>query len=232
MRRSLDRSKAERRAARRPGDQAKPEGKRLSGHPLVERDKERITMDIVLASQSPRRRELLTRMGLTFTVHAVDIDEHMDRSLPPDKLVEAISREKAAAAANGFDENALIIAADTVVALDGDVLGKPRDPEEARAMLAQLSGREHQVFTGFTVRRGGKTVTRSERTLVKFRPLESAEIEAYVATGEPMDKAGAYGIQEKGALLVEGLQGDYFNVMGLPVCALGLVLKDFGVNCL
>ena len=189
-------------------------------------------MNIILASQSPRRRELLERMGLTFTVHAADIDEHTERALPPDKLVEAISREKAAAAAGDFDPDAIIIAADTVVALDGDVLGKPHGETEAKAMLARLSGREHQVFTGFTVRRGDKVITRSERTLVKFRVLAPAEIEAYVATGEPMDKAGAYGIQNLGSLFVEGLQGDYFNVMGLPVCALGQVLKEFGVSCL
>ena len=189
-------------------------------------------MNIILASQSPRRRELLERMGLTFSVHAADIDEHIERDLPPDKLVEAISREKAAAAAGDFEPDAIIIAADTVVALDGDVLGKPHDQAEAKAMLARLSGREHQVFTGFTVRCGEKVVTRSERTLVKFRVLEPSEIDAYVASGEPMDKAGAYGIQNLGGLFVEGIHGDYFNVMGLPVCALGQVLKEFGVSCL
>lgn len=189
-------------------------------------------MDIVLASASPRRRELLAQMGLTFRVHAVDIDEHMDRSLPPWELVKAISREKAAACAALEGPDALIIAADTVVALDGDVLGKPRDEKEARGMLSRLSGRKHQVFTGFTVRRGEQVVTQSECTEVRFRTLSREEIVRYVSTGEPMDKAGAYGIQEKGALLVERLNGDYFNVMGLPVCALGLVLKDFGVNCL
>lgn len=189
-------------------------------------------MNIILASQSPRRRELLERMGLSFTVHAADIDEHMDRSLPPDKLVEAISREKAAAAARDFDGNALIIAADTVVALEGQILGKPRDKADAKRMLSLLSGNHHQVYTGFTARRGEKVVTRSECTLVKFRSLDPGEIEAYIASGEPMDKAGAYGIQALGGLLVEGIRGDYFNVMGLPVCALGQVLKEFGVRCL
>ena len=189
-------------------------------------------MNIILASQSPRRRELLERMGLSFTVHAADIDEHMDRSLPPDKLVEAISREKAAAAARDFDGNALMIAADTVVALNGQILGKPHDEADARRMLSLLSGNHHQVYTGFTVRRGEKVITRSECTLVKFRTLEPREIDAYVASGEPMDKAGAYGIQALGGLLVEGIRGDYFNVMGLPVCALGQVLKEFGVRCL
>jgi len=189
-------------------------------------------MDIILASQSPRRRELLTQMGLSYCVEAADIDEHMDRALPPDKLVEAISAEKAAAVARIEGNAPLIIAADTVVVLDGAVLGKPHDEKDAREMLSRLSGCKHQVYTGFTVRQGEKVVTRSECTGVVFRALTAEEIAAYVATGEPMDKAGAYGIQGVGALLVEGVEGDYFNVMGLPVCALGKVLKEFGVNCL
>ncbi len=189
-------------------------------------------MDLVLASQSPRRRELLTQMGLSYRIEAADIDEHMERSLTPDKLVEAISGEKAAAVARVEGAAPLIIAADTVVVLDGAVLGKPQDEEDARRMLSRLSGCEHQVYTGFTVRRGEQIVTKSERTAVRFRPLSREEIISYVATGEPMDKAGAYGIQGLGALLVEGIDGDYFNVMGLPVCQLGLVLKEFGVNCL
>jgi len=189
-------------------------------------------MDIVLASQSPRRQELLRQMGLTYRLHAVDIDEHMERRLPPGNLVEAISREKAAACATFEPADAIIIAADTVVALDHAVLGKPHSEKEAREMLTALSGKAHQVYTGFTVRQGGTAVTQSECTDVRFRPLSREEIDAYVATGEPMDKAGAYGIQGMGALLVDAIQGDYFNVMGLPVCRLGLVLKQFGVNCL
>jgi len=189
-------------------------------------------MDIVLASQSPRRRELLTQMGLPYRVHAVDIDEHMDRSLPPDRLVETISAEKAAHCAALEGPGPLIIAADTVVALDGSVLGKPHDEQDARRMLRALSGRVHHVFTGFTLRQGERSVTQSEGSDVRFRPLTDAEIDAYVRTGEPMDKAGAYGIQGFGSLLVEGIVGDYFNVMGLPVCRLGLALKEFGVNCL
>jgi len=189
-------------------------------------------MDIVLASASPRRRELLGQMGLEFRIVTPDIDEHMERSLPPDALVEAISAEKAAAVAGQVGAQALVIAADTVVALDGALLGKPKDEAEARRMLSRLSGRHHQVFTGFTVRQGGRAVSRSERTEVAFRALQEEEIAAYVRTGEPMDKAGAYGIQGLGALLVEGIRGDYFNVMGLPVCALGQVLGQFGVKCL
>lgn len=189
-------------------------------------------MDIILASQSPRRRELLGQMGLTFRIIVPDIDEHMDRTLPPDRLVETISAEKARAVALEAGPEAVVIAADTVVAWNGEILGKPRDEAQAREMLGHLSGQSHQVYTGFTVRRGESSVTRSECTQVNFRPLTRSEIAAYVATGEPMDKAGAYGIQGLGSLLVEGIRGDYFNVMGLPVCLLGQTLKEFGVDCL
>lgn len=186
-------------------------------------------MNLILASASPRRRELLAQMGLTFQVRAADIDEHMDRSLPPDQLVETISAEKARAAAETAGPGSLILAADTVVAWNGRVLGKPEDEAQAAEMLALLSGRTHQVYTGFTLRRGEQIETHSQMTLVTFRPLTQAEIAAYVATGEPMDKAGAYGIQGLGSLLVEAIQGDYFNVMGLPVCLLGQTLAHFGV---
>ena len=189
-------------------------------------------MDIVLASQSPRRQELLSQIGLSYRVHAVDIDEHLDRELAPGPLVEAISQEKAAHCAALEGPAPLIIAADTVVAKGHTILGKPHSREEAAEMLRFLSGSLHQVYTGFTIRQGERSITRSECTSVSFRPLSEREIEAYTATGEPMDKAGAYGIQELGSLLVEGIQGDYFNVMGLPVCALGQALKDFGINCL
>ena len=139
-------------------------------------------------------------------------------------------RQKAEEISAGAGPEDLIIAADTVVSIDGRVLGKPRDPEDAAAMLAALSGREHTVYTGVTVRRGGETVTEHEATAVRFRPLTEGEIADYVATGEPMDKAGAYGIQDYGALLVEGISGDYFNVVGLPVCRLGRILTRFGVD--
>ena len=187
-------------------------------------------MDIILASQSPRRRELLERMGLPFRVITPDIDEHMERSLPPGELVAAISAEKAGAVAAQAGPDAIVIAADTVVALDGAVLGKPGDERDAARMLSALSGRTHQVFTGLTVAQGGTVRTVSEETAVTFRPLTEGEIAAYVRTGEPMDKAGAYGIQGYGALLVEGIRGDYYNVMGLPVCRLGGLLKELGVD--
>ena len=188
-------------------------------------------MQIILASQSPRRRELLGRMGIeNFLVRPAQGEELFDPTLTPAQLVESLSRQKAEEISAGAGPEDLIIAADTVVSIDGRVLGKPRDPEDAAAMLAALSGREHTVYTGVTVRRGGETVTEHEATAVRFRPLTEGEIADYVATGEPMDKAGAYGIQDYGALLVEGISGDYFNVVGLPVCWLGRILTRFGVD--
>ena len=190
-------------------------------------------MDIILASQSPRRRELLERMGVRdFRIVTPDIDEHMDRDLPPQELVGRISLEKALAVQEQEGNSPIIIAADTVVALDGAVLGKPADQLEAFKMLSTLSGCRHQVYTGMTVLRGGEKYTVSEETTVTFRELSAEEIDRYIATGEPMDKAGAYGIQGYGALLVEGIQGDYYNVMGLPVCRLGCLLRQLGVDCL
>ena len=189
-------------------------------------------MDIILASQSPRRRELLEHMGVEFRVVTPDIDEHMERELPPDELVRRISAEKARAVAAQAGPDAIVIAADTVVALDGAVLGKPADELEAFKMLSTLSGCRHQVYTGLTVLRGKEMHTVSEETAVTFRELSEKEITNYIRTGEPMDKAGAYGIQGYGALLVEGIQGDYYNVMGLPVCRLGGLLKELGVDCL
>ena len=190
-------------------------------------------MDIILASQSPRRRELLERMGVgDFRIVTPDIDEQMDRDLPPGELVGRISLEKALAVQAQEGKGPIIIAADTVVALDGAVLGKPADELDAFKMLSTLSGCRHQVYTGLTVLRGEEQYTVSEETTVTFRELSAEEIYRYVATGEPMDKAGAYGIQGYGALLVEGIQGDYYNVMGLPVCRLGLLLRRLGVDCL
>ena len=189
-------------------------------------------MDIILASQSPRRRELLERMGVRdFRVVTPDIDEHMDRELPPEELVRRISLEKALAVQEQEGNTSIIIAADTVVALDGRILGKPADGPDAFAMLSALSGRRHQVYTGLTVVCGAQRLTEHEVTAVTFRSLSSAEICAYIATGEPMDKAGAYGIQGRGALFVEGIEGDYYNVMGLPVCRLGRILARLGVDC-
>ncbi len=191
------------------------------------------TSKIILASNSPRRKELLERIGITdFTVAAPNVDESVEDGLSPAEIVEQLSLRKARAAAKKAGPSDLIIAADTVVALDGAVLGKPRDKGAAFAMLTALSGREHHVFTGVTVLRGEEAATLHEETAVTFRQLTPEEIRGYIATGEPMDKAGAYGIQGIGALLVSGIRGDYCNVMGLPVFRLGQILSSFGVDLL
>ena len=189
-------------------------------------------MDIILASQSPRRKELMGQIGLKFKVISPNVDEHMEGNPSPAQLVEELSLRKARAVARQADGEALIVAADTVVALEGTVLGKPEDEREAFAMLSALSGNRHYVYTGVTVLRDGRAVTQHEVTTVTFRELEPDEISSYIATGEPMDKAGAYGIQGLGALLVSGIEGDYFNVMGLPVYRLGRILAGFGIDLL
>ena len=268
-------------------------------------------MELILGSQSPRRRELLERMGLEFRVLTAEIDETKYETEDPEDSVRRICRAKARAVAQAFPQSLplegkappqgadevsyrsaassgyLILTSDTIVVLDGRILGKPHSPEEARAMLRALSGREHAVYTAFTLLPiafplGGhnspgdccefirqcdssadatgnlkrwwhpaspasrmtdegrldtaagnesfEPFTHCEKTRVKFRDLTEAEIDAYVATGEPMDKAGAYGIQGRGAMLVEAIHGDYFTVMGLPVCALAQALKRYGID--
>ena len=190
-------------------------------------------MKIILASQSPRRKELLERMGIQdFETISPNVDESAFHGLPPEELVRRLSAEKAAAVAGKVGEDAVVIAADTVVALEGAVLGKPADELDAFKMLSALSGVRHQVYTGVTVCRGGEKQTAHEVTDVTFRELSEREIEDYISTGEPMDKAGAYGIQGYGALLIQGISGDYYNVMGLPVCRLSGILSRFGVDCL
>ena len=190
-------------------------------------------MSMILASQSPRRRELLGQMGFTdFIIRPARGEEAAAPGLTPAQLVEALSAQKAAEVAASAEQDDLVIAADTVVAVDGRVLGKPHSTDEAFEMLSSLSGREHTVYTGVTLRRGAQVLTAHEATHVTFRSLTPEELRAYIATGEPMDKAGSYGIQGYGALLVEGIRGDYSNVVGLPVCRLGLMLKEFGVDAL
>ena len=184
-------------------------------------------MQLILASQSPRRRELLGLTGLDFTVRVADIDETMDETKPPVEEVARVSREKAMAVSREPDD--VVIAADTIVVCEGKVLGKPRDAEDAFRMLSLLSGRNHQVMTGMTVLRGDEIVTHTEVTSLRFRKLHPEEIRAYIATGEPMDKAGAYGIQGGAALFCTRMEGDYYNVMGLPVCALTVILRTFGL---
>ena len=171
---------------------------------------------VILASQSPRRRELLELVGIAHEVRPADVDETPFAGEEPAPHAERLARAKAQKLA-GEHPDALVIAADTIVVVDGDILGKPRDAADAAAMLARLSGREHAVFTAAAVARGGHVVSGVERVRVVFRDLAPAEITAYVATGEPMDKAGAYGIQGYGATIVERIEGDYFAVMGLPL---------------
>ena len=190
-------------------------------------------MAIILASQSPRRRQLLEQMGFTdFLIRPAQGEELADPNLDPGGLVEALSRQKALEISASADPEDLIIAADTVVAVDGAVLGKPRDPADAARMLSLLSGRAHTVYTGVTVRRGTFSRTAHEATQVRFRPLTQSEISAYIATGEPMDKAGAYGIQGRGCVLVEGIDGNYHNVVGLPTCLLAGMLRQVGIDVL
>jgi septum formation protein len=189
-------------------------------------------MNIVLASASPRRQELLARIGLPFTIQIPDIDENNVSGLQANELVETLSQIKATEVAKNCTPDDLVIAADTVVVLDGHILGKPSSKEEALSMLSSLSGRTHEVYTGVTIRQGDRFQTTHEISSVRFRLLSAEEIHHYISTGEPMDKAGAYGIQGYGALLISGIQGDYFNVMGLPVCRLGQMLCSFGIDVL
>ncbi len=180
-------------------------------------------MQLILASQSPRRKELLGLFHIPFTVRVADIDETMDPLKEPAREVARVSRAKAEAVPR--DRGDIVVAADTIVVLGGRVLGKPADEADAVAMLTALSGRDHQVMTGLTVLRDGQVLTHTEITDIHFRPLSQKEIEAYVASGEPMDKAGAYGIQGGAALFAEKMHGDYYNVMGLPVCRLWQLLQ-------
>lgn len=203
---------------------------------------------LILGSQSPRRRELLRQLGLDFTVRTADLDESVYETDDPIRTVCATCEAKARAVAaslrrepvNGQPADGcrqLVLTSDTIVVLDGVIMGKPHSPEQAEAMLTALSGKRHSVFTAFTLlpvdpEGPGQPETEYVETRVRFRPLSRREILAYIATGEPMDKAGAYGIQGMGACFVEGIEGDYFTVMGLPLCRLSQRLKDYGIDVL
>jgi len=184
------------------------------------------TARILLASASPRRRELFAHLGYPFATCAVEVDEApLPREEAPATVLR-LARAKAEAARLD-DPDGIVIGADTVVEVDGTILGKPADPADAARMLARLAGREHRVWTGVAVLGPGtREAVEAAVTRVWFRPMGPDEIAAYVATGEPLDKAGAYGIQERGAVFVERIEGDYFTVVGLPLCRLGLLLKD------
>lgn len=181
-------------------------------------------MNLILASASPRRKELMGLFRLPFVIRAADIDETMNSDADPATEVGRVSRLKAMATPR--EQGDIVVAADTIVVCGSTVLGKPHSEAEAVAMLTMLSGRDHQVMTGVTVLRDGVSRTFTEITDIHFRHLSEREIRAYVATGEPMDKAGSYGIQGGAALFCSHMVGDYYNVMGLPVCRLGEVLRE------
>lgn len=180
-------------------------------------------MELILASQSPRRKALMELFRIPFSVRVADIDETMDEAKLPYDEVARVSRLKAEAVPRKHDD--IVVAADTVVVCSGTVLGKPKDEADALRMLRLLSGKDHQVMTGLTVLKGNVSAVCTEVTDIHFRELSDREILAYIRTGEPMDKAGSYGIQGGAALFAEKINGDYYNVMGLPVCRLGQLLK-------
>jgi septum formation protein len=184
---------------------------------------------VVLASASPRRRDLLDLIGIAHDVRPANIDETMRPRETPRRYAERLAREKASAIAKR-DPDLITIGADTVVVINRKVLGKPADAKDAARMLRMLSGREHTVITAVAVSRGRKLRSAIEEVRVKFRRLRDDEIEAYIAMGEPMDKAGAYGIQGYGATIVERIEGDYFAVMGLPLVRLVGLMRDVGVR--
>ncbi|TCS96504.1 septum formation protein [Hazenella coriacea] len=191
-------------------------------------------LEIVLASGSPRRQEMLTQLGVPFRVQVSQVDENVEEELTPDLLVEQLANRKAVAVANQC-ENALVIGADTIVVLDGKVLGKPKDEQEAMDMLQQLQGKKHQVFTGISVIHINEGFMQNQQvahrmTEVTMRPLSQDKIRRYVETGDPLDKAGAYGIQGKGAVLIEKISGCYFNVVGMSLSLLDEMLEQIGFS--
>jgi len=188
---------------------------------------------LILASTSPRRKEILTKTGLKFSVVASNYQEDMDKKIPPLKLAEFLSYQKARLVIKNHP-NSVIIGADTFVVHGNKLLGKPHTPKEALKMLKKISSQTLKVITGFTIidTDSNKKISRSVSTKVIIKKLSKAEIVNYVKTREPLDKAGAFGIQGKGALLIEKIEGDFFNVMGLPLNALAIELKKFGFKIL
>ncbi|MBE6850870.1 MAG: septum formation protein Maf [Ruminococcus sp.] len=183
-------------------------------------------MGLILASASPRRQELLKRITEDFSVHPVDADETLPAGMPVELAPSFLADVKAQAAAQQFPED-IVIGCDTIVVLEDEIMGKPRDREDAFRMLRRLSGETHKVMTGTALYCGKKSTVFTTETLVTFYELTDAEIEQYLDTGEPFDKAGAYGIQGYGCLLVRSIEGDYNNVVGLPVAALARALQQF-----
>lgn len=190
-------------------------------------------MRIVLASGSPRRRELLGMLGVDeLIIRPAQGEENAGDCVSPEEIVRRLSAAKAREVALAYPGDETVVAADTIVWCGGRVFGKPADESEAADMLRALSGKGHEVYTGVTVIRNGRELCQAERTEVFFRDISEDEIRAYIAGGEPVDKAGAYGIQGKASLFIEGIEGDYYNVMGLPLCRLGKMLSELGVHLL
>lgn len=188
-------------------------------------------MKIILASTSPRRKELLSKTGLDFETKESGYEEEMNLPMGPEELSQYLSFNKAKAV---FENNkdAIVIAADTFIVFNDKYLGKPKTEEEVRNMLESLSGKEHQIITGVTIMSSGKTVSFNSKAKVYMKNLSSETIDNYIKTGEPLDKAGAYAIQERGAVLIERIDGDFFGAVGLPIGRLAEELKDFGINVL
>ena len=186
---------------------------------------------IILASKSPRRKALLEQIGLKFTVDVSDIDESKYLHSNPESLAKSLSIAKAEKIAEKY-KDAIIIAADTVVILNKEIIGKPKDKKDAVKMLRKLSGKTHVIITGFTIldTKTKKEITEFVQSKVRFKKMTGKEIDQYVKTGEPLEKAGCYGIQDKGAIFIEEVKGDFFNVVGLPIFALSQNLKKFGVD--
>ncbi len=189
-------------------------------------------MGIILASKSPRRKELLSLLGIEFAVITEDIDEKINSSANIEEEIKRLSYEKAMAVSGSVSEDDIIVAADTVVVLGNRVFGKPKDATDAEEMLSTLSGKTHRVITGVTVLKGNKADTRAAATEVTFRNLSKEEIREYINTGDPFDKAGAYALQGISTIFVSGINGDHFNVYGLPVSMLALMLRGFGIKIL
>lgn len=190
-----------------------------------------MTVPIVLASASPRRRELLEQIGVTgLTVFPADADESVFSGLEPERMVVELSRLKAATAAKSFSEDCIVIGSDTAVVLDGQVMGKPRDPDRAREMISALSGRTHRVLTGLCLIRGQEERTALGTAEVTFRKLSEREIDGYCRLSEPYDKAGAYGIQGVAAAFAERINGDYYSIVGLPLCHTARLLSELGAE--
>lgn len=183
-------------------------------------------MEIILASQSPRRKEIMEGAGFSVRIIPSDVEETVDKSLSPGELVKSLAGQKARAVAAAYPDR-IVLGADTMVVEGGELLGKPKDEADARDMLRRLSGRCHEVYTGFCLIKSGKAVSDYDCTKVFFKELSDAEIEAYIRSGEPMDKAGAYGIQGLGMRFIPRIEGDFYNVMGLPVVKVAEALKQF-----